>query len=362
MRIVAITRDLGADERRQRVVQHLKTIYDVVCIQPKLSLLARTANLALSVSVRKDAWRERSKKNAFFFASMSRSIRRAVLRHPRQPDDVILTFEALFSPGFGSSLLKPFVMYEDGTSKMTMKRWPPWVPATARSKRYCQLEEATYGQAAHVFTTSNWVRESLLQDYGLPAQQVTDVGQGQDFDPPKDMCPCIGPILFVGYEWERKGGPVLLQAFQQLRIRHPDARLAIVGPNLRVAIPGVTVHGHITDKSQLLALYRNASIFVLPSIFDPNPHAAMEAMSMGVPVVVSEGCGTQEILEIGKSGFIVPIGSAPALTDVLDRLIGDLPFRIQVGQAGAQRLQETSSWAHAAHRIAKVINRIFPAS
>ena len=360
MRVIAVTRDLGGDERRQRVVEHLEQKFETVRVVPRLPPLIRILNLVHSFNVRKDTWREQSKKNVFFFRAMSKAIRKSILTVRRGSSDVVMTFEALFAPGCGEDVIKPFVMYEDGTSRMTLQRWPDWVPATARTPAYRQVEEETYKSADHVFTTSRWVQESLVRDYGVPPERVSSVGQGHDFSPPPSLSACTGPIIFVGYEFDRKGGPQLLEAFRQVRAVYPDAKLDLVGPELRVSIPGVTVHGKISDKQRLQSLLHGAGIFVLPSLFDPNPHAAMEAMAMGLPVVTTDGCGTQEIIQDGISGYVVPAGDVAALANRLLLLLRDPQLRLRVGHTGARRVNETSNWPDVANRIAGRLESLRP--
>lgn len=358
MRIIAITRDLGNDERRQRVVEHLRAKCEIVRLPPRMSGFSRVLNLALSYNPQRQIWREQSKKNAFFFASMSRGIRRSLAGMGREIGDIVMTFEALFAPGIGRGMVKPYVIYEDCTSRMTVKRWPSWIPKTARTPRYRQLEEQCYRSAAHIFTTSNWVRDSLLSDYGLPVEQVTNVGQGHDLERPAALSPCNGPIVFVGYEFERKGGPLLLEAFRRILAVHPAARLSIVGADLSVSIPGVKVYGKVSDKAELQGILHNSCMFVLPSIFDPNPHAAMEAMAMGLPVIVSDACGTQEIIQNEESGYVVPVSDVDSLSRCIEKLITDRGRRQRIGRAGAIKVYESSDWSLVADRIADRLSRL----
>jgi glycosyltransferase involved in cell wall biosynthesis len=271
-----------------------------------------------------------------------------------------MIFEALFAPGTGAKILKPFVIYEDGTSRMALKRWADWVPRTARTTRYRELEAECYESAEHIFSTSEWVRQSLIEDYEIPSSRVTNVGQSHDFNPPSELSTCSGSIIFVGYEFERKGGKMLLEAFGRIRAMHPAATLTLVGVEMNIDIPGVTVLGKIKDKAEMIRLLLAAGIFVLPSIFDPNPHAAMEAMSVGLPVIVSDGCGTQEIIEDGVSGYVIPVGDVQALVDRLSLLLGDARLRVTVGHEGARRLNRSSTWPLVATHIGDLLENVRP--
>jgi glycosyltransferase involved in cell wall biosynthesis len=362
MRIIAIVRDWRGDERRQRVVEHLNTKWEVVRVVPRLPRSFRLLNLLLSISVSRTQWRERSKKNPFFFWAVSEMIRKRVIAQGRCEGDVILTFEALFSPGTGRRILKPFVMYEDATSKMALTHWPAWVPSTARTTRYQRLESRCYEEADRVLTTNEWVRHSLIQDYGIVSDRVKNVGQGHDLAESRDFGECSGPILFVGYEFIRKGGAILLKAFHKVRAKYPEASLVVVGAELDCRDPGVRVLGTIKDKSEMRRIYLQAGIFVLPSLFDPMPHAVIEAMSVGVPVIVSDACGSKEIVKHGVNGFVVPAGSVDALADRLIELMDSEALRLKLGREGARTVKESCRWEKIAERIGHILEEVSVAS
>jgi hypothetical protein len=223
-RLISAARDLGGDERRQKVISYLKTAFEVIEVRAHMPRSARLLNLLATASPNKERWRERSKKNAFFFRHTSTAVRRR-LADVSRPGDVVLVFEALFSPGLGSNRFQPYVIYEDGTSQMARQRWPRWVPDTATTDQYVQLETEHYQNAARILTTNEATRESLLNDYAIRPAKVVNVGQGHDFGEVNLTArrPAPASILFVGYEFERKGGRILLEAFRRVRRLIPDA-------------------------------------------------------------------------------------------------------------------------------------------
>lgn len=360
MRIVTAYRDLKGDDRRQKVLEYLTLRHDVCPLTPKLAKFKKAINLVLTFSNDRCIWRERSKKNSFYFRHMSDLIRSSVFQHCSQGYDVILTFEALFSPGYGERTLKPYVVYEDSTSQMAVKRWPTWVPDTARRRCYQRLESDFYRRAARILTTNDEARESLTMDYGISAEKIITVGQGTDFDTSETVKRQSKNdlILFVGYEFDRKGGKTLLEAFRQVHTCLPAVSLAIVGPDISVNEPGVKVHGQIKDKSELAKLYAASSIFVLPSIYDPMPHAAMEAMSIGIPVIVSTACGTKELIRDGVNGCIIEPGDPLNLARVMLRLLSHPAERERMGLEGAKMLRERCNWPAVSDRISTILAEV----
>jgi UDP-glucose:(heptosyl)LPS alpha-1,3-glucosyltransferase len=116
--------------------------------------------------------------------------------------------------------------------------------------------------------------------------------------------------LMVGSGFERKGVPQLLEALA--RPGNARARLVIVGADRRTGAlrrradalgvgPRVTFAGPQRDVEPW---YGTADCFVLPTLYDPFPNAALEAMAAGLPVITSSSCGAAELVVNGQSGFV----------------------------------------------------------
>ncbi len=117
-------------------------------------------------------------------------------------------------------------------------------------------------------------------------------------------------LLFVGAGFERKGVKVLLDAFN--RIRHEPVFLVVVGRDRHARrfeayarSLGLAEKIHWAGpQSEVAPWYGLADAFVLPTLYDPFPNAALEALASGVPVVTSRQCGTAEIIREGWNGFV----------------------------------------------------------
>jgi len=99
------------------------------------------------------------------------------------------------------------------------------------------------------------------------------------------------------------------------------------------------------SHGETLALYRNAHIAVVPSLWEEAfGLVAVEAMAAGVPVCASRTGGLQEIIEEGKTGFLFKPGDSAALADVLEKLLQDPELRKRMGDAAQQRALEEYAW------------------
>ncbi|MBI2960018.1 MAG: glycosyltransferase family 4 protein [Betaproteobacteria bacterium] len=128
-------------------------------------------------------------------------------------------------------------------------------------------------------------------------------------------------FLFVGSGFERKGVPQLLEAFARLEDR--SARLAIVGVDRsqramqarasRLGIaPRVVFAGGQEDVGPWYGL---ADCLVLPTLYDPFPNAALEAMACGLPLITSTSCGAAELVREGENGYVCDALDSAALAD-----------------------------------------------
>jgi glycosyltransferase involved in cell wall biosynthesis len=359
MKIVAATRDPYSGSRLQKILPYFEPWAKVSYVKATLPMGKAVYNLARSAAPSREQWATQKKMNPYYFRAMSVFLGQSIPEQTAGRHDVVLMFEALYSPGLGPGRLTPYVIYDDCTTAAALERWPDWVPATARTADYHQLLTEYYRGAARILTSNELTRRSLIDDYGVAPAKAVRIGQGCDWGHGASSRACVvdGEILFVGYEFERKGGETLLEAFREVRNRVPHATLRLVGPKTDVTAPGVTVVRPGHNKESVRQLYERAAVFVLPSIFDPMPNAAMEAMAMGVPTVVADGCGTVEIVTDGKDAVVVPAGDATALANRLTRLLLEPDYRAAIGTAGAETIRHLT-WEKVAESARKTLEEV----
>jgi glycosyltransferase involved in cell wall biosynthesis len=156
-------------------------------------------------------------------------------------------------------------------------------------------------------------------------------------------------LLTVGRLVWDKAHDVLLDAFALLGDDMGEWRLAVVGDGrMREALQSqatslgiakrVDWHGIVREPH---TLYGSASIFAMPSRVEGMPNALLEAMSCGLPVVVSDGApGPLELVENEVTGLVVPVNDAGALAAALRRLADDPQLCSRLGNAARERVAE----------------------
>ena len=229
-----------------------------------------------------------------------------------------------------------------------------------------RYEEQVAGQMAAVFTFSEYLRQSFISDYHVPADRVFNVGGGinlTDFppaNPNKDYA--ARRILFIGGDFARKGGPQLLEAFRIVREALPAAELHIVGPaGLDQIPPGVVFHGRLSkadpgQKLKLESLFRDCTLFVLPSLYEPFGIAPLEAMLYQVPCLVTNAWALRETVKPGVNGELVIKGSVEDLATKMLQLLSNPERLATMGQNGREIVLRDYSWSAVAGRMSAVIN------
>lgn len=196
------------------------------------------------------------------------------------------------------------------------------VAANPYHRYLCAAERAMFEHPAlrAVICNSRMVREDVLRHFRVAPQKLHVVYNGVDlehFRPAPRAAGAAPRFVFVGSGFERKGLGTALEALARV----PQARLAIAGRDRDAAryaalaarlgvAERVRFAGGVED---VRPLYAAADCFILPSLYDPFPNAALEALAMGVPVILSRRCGAAELVREGENGWTCEPGEAAQL-------------------------------------------------
>jgi glycosyltransferase involved in cell wall biosynthesis len=98
-------------------------------------------------------------------------------------------------------------------------------------------------------------------------------------------------------------------------------------------------------------------VFVMPSLEDAQPLVVLEAMAHGVPVIITDRCGSTDFVEDGQEGFVVAIRDVGALTDRMRRLAHDAELAGRMGAKAADRAA-TLTWQRYGQVLLRAYARI----
>lgn len=199
-----------------------------------------------------------------------------------------------------------------------------------------QLNRDCFRAASRLVSWSEWAKQGLVADYGVAPDKVTVIPPGVNVRTWARQAPRRaghGParILFVGGDFERKGGLLLLEAFRA--VRPLGAELHVVTRAALPDEPGLFVYTGMQPNSPALrALYHQSDIFCLPTYGDCLPMVLSEAGAAGLPAISTRVAAIPEIIQDGLTGAIVPVGDVAALTDALRRLVLSPALRLEQGE------------------------------
>lgn len=249
----------------------------------------------------------------------------------------------------------PHFVYTDH-SYLANLRYPEPKPLFPSSELWLETERQIYRHAKINFVSSEFAARSLREDYQIPLKQVSCVHSGMNLDFPPAL-PERGDdqrILFVGVQWERKGGPELVEAFLKIAEEFPAAELHLVGGDFPATHSRIKVHGRIS-RDEVPAHLRSADIFCLPSRLDPSAGALAEAAAYGLPVIGTRVGGNAERVIDGETGFLVDSRRPDQMAGALRKLLVDPALRRRMGEAGRKLVAENFTWDAVAMKIATQI-------
>jgi glycosyltransferase involved in cell wall biosynthesis len=244
-----------------------------------------------------------------------------------------------------------------------------WLGAGTRI-RYRATIRASVRRAAHVLTLSQATRADVIRLYGVDPSQVTVAPAAVDpafaallaGDPePRD-----GPktVLVVGNVLPRKNLVVAARAVRLLRDRGLDVRLRVVGavpPEGRASAAEMSslLDAHVefagyANPKYLAQCYRTSQALAFPSLFEGFGIPVLEAMSAGLPVVVSDRTSLPEV--VGGAGLVVPAEDVEAWADALGRAL-DPGAAADLKAAGLRRSRDFS-WDAAATIVGAVLQGV----
>jgi glycosyltransferase involved in cell wall biosynthesis len=245
--------------------------------------------------------------------------------------------------------------------------WSSGSAATRRLAAIAGTEElerrlaAEFAAADRVLVGSKYAA-GTFRAAGFEASRLAVIPFGVDtrLFAPEVAAPLRGfRVLYVGRLTVLKGLQQLLDAFSASA--EPDWTLCLVGnpgpdtPPLRVR-RGRLEHDRNMPRIALPAVYRDAHVFVLPTLGEGMGLVALEAMACGLPVVVTPN-GPDEVVRDGIDGFVVPAGDAVALAERLRVLAGSPDLRARMGAAARER-SLAFGWPTYAQRVAELVEAL----
>ena len=220
-------------------------------------------------------------------------------------------------------------------------------------------------EASEVIVNSNYMKNELQRLFGLPYEKINVIPNGinlnnyvgveRDYDfRRKYAMDNEKIILYVGRLVYEKGIQHLIAAMPKILSNYHDAKLIIAGRGgmieelkAEAASLGLNDKVYFTgylDSKQIPKMYKCADVAVFPSTYEPFGIVALEAMLAGVPTVVSDVGGLDEIVEHGVDGMKSYAGNPNSIADSVTALLYDHQLAANVSKKARQKVKEQFNW------------------
>jgi glycosyltransferase involved in cell wall biosynthesis len=244
------------------------------------------------------------------------------------------------------------------------KKFPGWEfnePDYAAVCRGFEVEHRLSMDADFAICPSKWVRDDLVQNFGLPSERAAVVPYGVDpelFSARNE--PVRGRILFAGTADLRKGIHYFAAAAEKLLVRRVRCEFRVAGNVERsVANQGQCRHlkflGRV-PRVKMTGEFAVADVLVLPSLAEGSAETTYEALACGVPVVTTLEAGS--VVRDGIDGRIVPSRDPEALANAIAEIVEDRQKRERMSRAARDRARDYT-WERYGERLLAALSQKF---
>jgi glycosyltransferase involved in cell wall biosynthesis len=238
---------------------------------------------------------------------------------------------------------------EDWRRRLTLRRW----------YGFLAMQKRVASRVPRVITVSSSSRRDIAEQLGVPEERSSVVPVGVDetiFRPLPGVRRVPGRLMTTtSSDIPMKGLVPLIEALAIVRRERPDAHLVVIGRlRDRSAVPAVIERLGVGDAirfvsgvsdEQIVGLYAEAQVAVVPSLYEGFSLPAIEAMACGTPVVATTGGAIPEVVgKDGHTGLLVRPGDPTALASAIQQSLADESLRTRLAATARQRVLERFTW------------------
>lgn len=225
-------------------------------------------------------------------------------------------------------------------------------------KKRANLQRKYYDGCKGVFTMGKWLSKFLIDNEIVRSDKVFHVGGGINLDKSViDYSNKKGKrILFVGRDFVRKGGQLVIEAFKILKKTRKDVELYLAGPITNPVLEQIEGYHFIgdCDYKKTAELFNLCDVFCMPSYFEAYGIVFIEALCFGLPVIGRDVYEMPYIVKDGKSGLLLSNNSPSELANMIEKTLEDKEMAYYVREHQQDYL-DRYSWDAVGKRIYNII-------
>jgi glycosyltransferase involved in cell wall biosynthesis len=254
----------------------------------------------------------------------------------------------------------PIVLVGDATFAQLLDYFPYYTHVSSRSVREIHtIEQQTFKKVRAVIMTSEWAACSVIRDYHVEPEHVHVVSLGANLDtaPAREIANARKPsgtcrLLFVGVEWQRKGGDIAYETLLKLHEMGIEAELIVCGstppPGITHERMSVIPYLNKNDERQareIEKLYAMSDFLILPTRADCVPNVFREANAFGLPVITADTGGIASDIHNGENGYMLPLAARGYdYADLIANIYYDKQRYLRLRQSSRVAFEERLNW------------------
>jgi glycosyltransferase involved in cell wall biosynthesis len=214
----------------------------------------------------------------------------------------------------------------------------------------------------HFFCMSQWYARALQAEHGVPPGQITIIPPSVDTEywHPRTGERPPGPfrVVFVGADFMRKGGDVLMEVAAMPEFAGVEWHLVTKSPPATTAANIHCYTGFNADAHGLRDLVQNSDVLVLPTRADCSSIVTIEAGASGIPAIATKMAGVTELIDDGRSGFLLEEPTVANLAAALRQYVNDPALAAEHGRAARKKVVAEFDSRVVVGRIRDALNRV----
>ena len=271
----------------------------------------------------------------------------------------------------------PLVTIEDATHKLLFDTYPSFKNLCRASRHNGdQIQQSAIRRSSASVFSSDWAATSAVRDYKANPEKVHVVPFGANFENQPARENVIRAInsrnfeqirlLFIGVEWERKGGPVALQVVRTLAKLGVSAHLTIIGCNPAISEEDtgyVTVRGFIKKTSEgqqeIFDEFYKTHFLIGPSVAECYGLVYCEAGAFGVPSIGRNVGGVGTIIKNDVNGRLFDLHNSPKdITDWILALYREPERYRHLAQSSLAEYESRLNWKVAGQKLKEILTNV----
>lgn len=219
------------------------------------------------------------------------------------------------------------------------------------------VERKALENADGIMIPSSWAKENIVNYYGIKEEKVKIVPFGANMEKipkieelKKDVSEVI-ELLFVGVDFERKGGAIAVEALKILNERGVKSKLTIIGCNPKLDnMENITVIPYLNknikeDAEKMYNKYLKSDIFILPTRAECAGIVFCEASAFGMPIVATKTGGVPQLVNNGENGYCLDIADgAKEYADKIEEITANKEEYLKFRKRTREKFERELNW------------------